>query len=148
MDSLMGQFKRNNKKSFKEGNGYDIKNPTHLVHVINALSKFPTVLSKIGSMEKVNDEHLQTEVDKIGKFLNTKQKAVVIKLMKLEHENKGALIGILNTGVINNPNVENEMKTLIKYREQALDYATALGVIDDYIDYLESGVYRGPVTKF
>lgn len=145
-NSILNQFKRDNKQEYKEN--YEIKNPTHLVSIVSALSKFPTVLSRISEVEKVSNKQLIQEASKLDKFMNTKQMQVLYKIIWLEKNDKLKLKRILDIGIINNNNIDKEMQSLIKYREQALDYATALAVIDDYYDYLDTGIFKGPTTKF
>ena len=144
--SLLEQFKRDNKQQYKVD--YEIKSPTHLISVVNALSKFPTVLSRISEVEKPTDRHLIEEVSKLDKFVKGKQKQVLQKIVWLEKTDKYRLIQIIDAGIMNNTNIDKEMQALIKYREQALDYATALAIIDDYYEYLEHGKFAGPTTKF
>lgn len=144
-NSILNQFKRDNKQEYKEN--YEVKSPTHLVSVVTALSKFPTVLSRISEVEKISSKQLIEEASKLDKFLSTKQMQVLYKIIWLEKNDKQRLKRILDIGIINNNNIDKEMQNLIKSREQALDYATALSVIDDYYDCLETGLYKGPTTK-
>lgn len=144
-NNILNQFKRDNKQHYKEN--YEVKNPTHLVSVVSALSKFPTVLSRIREVEKVSNKQLIQEASKLDKFMNAKQIQVLYKIMWLEKNDKQKIKRILDIGIINNNNIDKEMQSLIKYREQALDYATALAVIDDYYDYLDTDIFKGPTTK-
>lgn len=36
---------------------------------------------------------------------------------------------------------------MINSKEQALNIATSLGIIDDYCNYLESSIYQGPTDN-
>lgn len=140
--NLMEQFKRDNKSNFRSE--YKIKNPTHLVNVVQAIHKFPRLLN---SLNKLNVEKIQINED-LSKLLKDEQLKIAYKIIWLEANDKRTIINILNTYIFNNKQLDCEMEKLIKTREQGLDYAVSLGILDDYYDYLETGKYNGPVTRF
>ena len=128
--SLMSQFKRNNTKEYKSE--YTLKNPTHIVKVVQSIQMFSDLKESILNAKTSKDEHLKTELNKLKNKLNDNQLKLAYQLMWLESKNRQNLINIINEKVINSSSIEKEMKSMISSKEQALNIATSLGIIDDY----------------
>lgn len=143
--SLMSQFKRNNTKEYKSE--YTLKNPTHIVKVVQSIQMFSDLKESILNAKTSKDEHLKTELNKLKNKLNDNQLKLAYQLMWLESKNRQNLINIINEKVINSSSIEKEMESMISSKEQALNIATSLGIIDDYCNYLESGIYQGPTDN-
>lgn len=135
--NLMNQFKRDDKQEFKQGT---LQSPTHIVNVSQAICKFPDMVRKLENVHEGNKGQL-------SKVIKGKQLKIAGKLIWLEAHDKPKLKDMLNSCIFNNPVIEDEMASLIHSKEEALDIAFYLGVLDDYYDYLDSGVYKGPTTK-
>ena len=143
--SLMSQFKRNNTTEYKSG--YTLKNTTHIVKVVQSIQMFSDLKESILNAKTSKDEHLKTELNKLKNKLNDNQLKLAYQLMWLESKNRQNLINIINEKVINSSSIEKEMESMINSKEQALNIATSLGIIDDYCNYLESSIYQGPTDN-
>lgn len=123
---------------------YKISNTTHLIAVSTALSLFPNINKIIIGYSNKIDSNIQEESNKIKTVNKLTQ---IQNLMAMEKYNKNEIISLLNKEIINNDNFESELKKLIKSQDDGMKYAQALGIIDDYIEYLETGIYNGPSNK-
>ena len=127
---------------------YIIKDKTHLINVVNAIIKFPDLKEEISNYK--SNKNLSIEIENENKLINLitpNIKELLYKLINIEKTNKEYLIKAIDNKVLNNEELEYFLSKNIKTQTDGLEYATALGILDDYLDYLETGTYTGPVTK-
>lgn len=122
---------------------YKIKDSTHLIKVSDAISEFPDAIVKIKGTEA--DKQIDTELMKLPKKYGTND--LIRSLCWYEKHNKKQLYKILDSNVIEIANSHGYLENRIHNREDAAKIAIALSVIDDYMDYLETDDYNGPVTR-
>lgn len=145
MDSLMNKFKRDNNSKYKEV--YTVGEKTHLKHVAEAINNFSELKSEIMNHNDLDGLSIKDNNKLLEKINNTNTKKLVYKLIAFEKSDKARLINLINNTIINNSKIDKELENNIKNKDDGLRYATALGIIDDYIEYLESGKYSGPVLE-
>lgn len=145
MDSLMDKFKRDNNSKYKDI--YTVGEKTHLKHVAEAINNFIELKNEIMKHKDLDGLSIKDDNKLIEKISNTDTKKIVYKLIAFEKSDKTSLINLINNLIINNSKLDKELENNIKNKDDGLRYATALGIIDDYMEYLESGKYLGPTLK-
>lgn len=134
---LMGLFERDNKSEFKQSQQ---KIKTHLPNVVDSIERFKDLSEEV--IMTFNDDR-STNVSLRG-FKGNK---IILKAVEMaESTNKKKLYNIIGSYIANTSNVEEYMKKSIKSKDNALDYALSLAVLDDYLDFLNGNEYKGPFT--
>lgn len=136
--NLLNMFNRENTQEYKKSTD------THLLNVSYAISKFSVLGERIHETYGEVDEAALSKLEKKVLSLAT-NKSILKSLMKAERISKDSLADSMEQFLMSNE-IDSIMKAEIKSKEQGLDYAIAVGMIDDYIDYLRSGVFDGPKT--
>lgn len=140
LTDFMGQMLLDNRKD-ESMNNYKINSSTHLIRVTDAISSFPDAIAEI--KKTVNtDKQIEEELKKIPKVSD-----LMKSLCWYEKHNKKQLYKILDKKVIEVVNTDGYLENRIHDKKGAENLALAISIIDDYMDYLETGEYNGPVTK-
>lgn len=123
---------------------YVIKDKTHLINVVNSIEKFnglKTII--INNYSNLKDNSVNREIVKIKKV---KDRDFLRILMCAELLKKDSLKKDIEF-YIQSDDLTYEMQNNIKSKDDGLDYAVAIGILDDYINYLEGYNYSGPKTS-
>lgn len=140
LTDFMGQMLSDNRKD-ESMNNYKINSSTHLIRVTDAISSFPDAITEI--KKTVNtDKQIEDELKKVSKAND-----LMKSLCWYEKHNKRQLYKILDKKVIEVVNTDGYLENRIHDKKSAENLALAISIIDDYMDYLETGEYNGPVTK-
>lgn len=145
MIELIQQFKRDSKQQFK--NNYTLNNPTHLVKVMESVKMFRNVKNDIMNYAIKTDVNAEATACRLEKQINNEDMQLLIQIITIEKNDKKFMFNILNNNIMNNDNIGSELEQSIKSKADGLNYAVALGIIDDYMNYLETGIYKGPTTE-
>ena len=145
-NNIMSVFKRDNAKKFKVED-YTIKNKTHLIMVAESIHKFKELENKVCCrFYGLIDHNIKVEYEKLSNKSSKERLEIIQSLMIAEKVDKNG-IRLTIEEFLEQDDFEEILKENIKSREDGLNYAVALGVIDDYIEFLLSGKYSGPITK-
>lgn len=136
---MLNQFKRQGGAGYKQKTSGN----THVINVAFAISKFSILENAILSKYKNAAVSLSEFEKKVIKM--TKSSDLATSIILAEKQNKLELSKEIEQFLMSS-DIDNIMVNNIKSREQGLDYAVAIGVLDDYVDYLRTGLYEGPLT--
>lgn len=141
MDSMLGlvnSFKRTNNQSYKQAND----GKTHLVNVSLAISKFGVLEDYI--TEQYTDVIELSEFER--KIVSVASNSKIVRmLINAEKKDKKALGNEISKFLCSD-SIDDIITNNVKSKEQGLDYAVAVAILDDYVDYLNTGIYSGPAT--
>lgn len=124
---------------------YILKDTTHLVYVVSSIEKFESLKKSILlKYSDLSDDSVNREFVKLSskisnyKLLKSIMCAELLKRNELKKDIENYVKGDF---------VIEEMQNLIKSKDDGLEYAVSLGILDDYINYLDGYNYSGPKTK-
>lgn len=124
---------------------YILKDTTHLVYVVSSIEKFESLKKSILlKYSDLSDDSVNREFVKLSskisnyKLLKSIMCAELLKRNELKKDIENYVKGDF---------VIEEMQNLIKSKDYGLEYAVSLGILDDYINYLDGYNYSGPKTK-
>lgn len=120
---------------------YKIKENTHLLKVADAISDFPETIVEIKKVLNT-DKQIDEELKKLPKVSD-----LIRSLCWFEKHNRKQLYKILDKNVIEKVNANGYLEGRIKTPKDAEKLAISISVIDDYMDYLETEEYNGPITR-
>lgn len=143
---IMEIGKRESKQEFKHE--YVFKDgKTHLITVVKAITKFDMLVKDIMDTPAQYYDSFDKAVDKIKNKLNKDEINLVKKLIALEVSNAALLLRLVDEDVVCNDSIVKYLESRIKNKETGLEYTVAIGVLDDYIEFLTGSEFNGPKTS-
>lgn len=120
------------------------------VSIVKALEDIPQLGFKIQSKyRRIADKELVTEVTKYSELFrqNTSYRVrLVYSLLTGENTEKDKLKSLI-AEELEGLSVENMMR-MIKSKEDAENLAFSICVLEDYMNYLQTGKWQGPISEF
>lgn len=143
---IMEIGKRDSKQEFKHE--YVFKDgKTHLITVAKAIMKFDMLVKDIMDTSVKYYESFDKAVDKIKSKLNKDEISLVKKLIALELLDAPLLLRLVDEDVVCSDTIVKYLEPRITDKETGLEYAVAIGILDDYIEFLTGSDFNGPKTS-
>ena len=143
--AIFNSFK-GHKTSFR--NEYKISNPTHLIDVAQSISIFFDATNlMIKKLRSSIDSQIKKEYKVIGNKYDSNTCILIQCLMQLEKDDKHRLKIMIETNILDKVNNPNYLMKFIHSPDDALNVSIAIGILDDYIEYLSGKEYSGPVKN-
>jgi hypothetical protein len=125
---------------------YVLGTSTHLIKIANSICMFDDLVSKLRATKCENVDNLEEVLNKLKQSktsISDKTERILNKLINLEYFNKSLLKEMINSEVLDNSRLEDYMKSKVKTEKQGLDFATSIAMLDDYVEFLDTGKYSG-----
>ena len=120
-------------------------NTTHFYNVAAAISRFPDLSKRLFNNFYDNNEEINEKYEAIRKD-NDRTKEQLVKVLMNGELHKETLKNII-LEFINSDYLASAIKTNIINGAKPEDYQLACALLDDYLVYLETDKWNGPVTK-